>query len=269
MTSKSMLSVERELIQWLVDSEDLLDFGGRESELRALLDKPETPMEIGAYAPSETSGARMEMSDEWTQEVFSKRMLRKLEASAAKGRNGWQQCSQESLSRMLREQVNKCDPVDVANFCMFLDALGYGIAPAAQHQDEPVACMPVDRCYDVRAKMIIAFNEAKKAGGDLDDALDAAYKSALRYSPNPMTSEQPVPVAVDTERLDFILSKSRTVTTEILPDGYALYVEEGLMGDKIYPHVKASTVGRENRKALQRQAIDLAIAEIRLNVAKS
>ncbi len=141
--------------------------------------------------------------------------------------------------------------------------------PAAQHQGEPVACMPVDRCYDVRAKMIIAFNETKKAGGDLDDALDAAYKSALRYSPNPMTSEQPVPVAVDTERLDFILSKSRTVTTEILPDGYALYVEEGLMGDKIYPHVKASTVGRENRKALQRQAIDLAIAEIRLNVAKS
>lgn len=40
MTNKPMLSVERELIQWLVDSEDLLDFGGRESELRALLDKP-------------------------------------------------------------------------------------------------------------------------------------------------------------------------------------------------------------------------------------
>lgn len=66
--------------------------------------------------------------------------------------------------------------------------------PAAMPQGEPVACMPVDRCYDARAKMIIAFNEAKKAGGDLDDALDAAYKSALRYSPNPMTFEQPAPV---------------------------------------------------------------------------
>lgn len=63
--------------------------------------------------------------------------------------------------------------------------------PAVQHQGEPVACMPIERCYDVRAKMIIAFNEAKKAGGDLDDALDAAYKSALRYSPNPLTAEQP------------------------------------------------------------------------------
>lgn len=60
---------------------------------------------------------------------------------------------------------------------------------------EQMACMPVERCYDVRAKMIIAFNEAKKAGGDLDDALDAAYKSALRYSPNPMSAEQPAPVA--------------------------------------------------------------------------
>ena len=70
------------------------------------------------------------------------------------------------------------------------------LVPAAQHQGEPVACMPVERCYDVRAKMIIAFNEAKKAGGDLDDALDAAYKSALRYSPNPLSAEQPAPAAV-------------------------------------------------------------------------
>ncbi|KAA8563254.1 hypothetical protein FX985_03322 [Pseudomonas extremaustralis] len=63
-------------------------------------------------------------------------------------------------------------------------------------QREQMACMPVERCYDVRAKMIIAFNETKKAGGDLDDALDAAYKSALRYSPNPTNAEHPAPVAV-------------------------------------------------------------------------
>lgn len=61
---------------------------------------------------------------------------------------------------------------------------------------EQMACMPVERSYDVRAKMIIAFNEAKKAGGDLDDALDAAYKSALRYSPNPMRAEQHASVSV-------------------------------------------------------------------------
>lgn len=135
MTNKPMLSVERELLERVSSTKNMIDFLEAMDELRALRDEPETPMEIGGYAPSETSGAQMEMSDEWAQEVFSKRMLVKLEASAAKGRNGWQQCSQESLSRMLREHVDKGDPVDVANFCMFLDALGYGIAPAAQHQD--------------------------------------------------------------------------------------------------------------------------------------
>ena len=63
-------------------------------------------------------------------------------------------------------------------------------------QGEQMACMPVERCYDVRAKMIIAFNEAKKTGGDLDDALDAAYKSALRYSPHPLIAAHPASVAV-------------------------------------------------------------------------
>jgi hypothetical protein len=60
--------------------------------------------------------------------------------------------------------------------------------PAEQHQGEQVASVPVDRCYDVRAKMIIAFNEAKKGGADLDDCLDSAYKAALRFSPNPQAS---------------------------------------------------------------------------------
>ena len=108
------------------------------AELRTHL----APPTDAAYAPSESSGARMEMSDEWTQEVFSKRMLRKLEASAAKGRTGWQQCSHANLSRMLREHVEKGDPVDVANFCMFLDALGFSIAPAAQPCGDLLARFP-------------------------------------------------------------------------------------------------------------------------------
>ncbi|MEL4167315.1 hypothetical protein [Pseudomonas sp. ZS001] len=53
-------------------------------------------------------------------------------------------------------------------------------------ESEQVALMPVERSYDVRAKQIIAFNECRNAGGDLDDALDAAYKVALRYTPAPV-----------------------------------------------------------------------------------
>lgn len=117
------------------------DHCGNESAIAALRTHLAPPADA-AYAPSEPGGARMEMSDEWTQEVFSKRMLRKLDASAAKGRTGWQQCSHADLSRMLREHVEKGDPVDVANFCMFLDALGFGIAPAAQLHGDLLARFP-------------------------------------------------------------------------------------------------------------------------------
>ncbi|MEE4694761.1 hypothetical protein V2K91_05875 [Pseudomonas alliivorans] len=70
---------------------------------------------------------------------------------------------------------------------------------SAYQQGQQMACMPVERCYDVRAKMIIAFNEAKKAGGDLDDQLDAAYKSALRFSPNPDAQSASAKVDEDEE----------------------------------------------------------------------
>jgi len=61
-------------------------------------------------------------------------------------------------------------------------------------KDEQVALMPVERSYDVRAKQILAFNTCKQGGGDLDDALGAAYKAALRYTPHP--GEQPAPGSV-------------------------------------------------------------------------
>ncbi|CAM3212025.1 hypothetical protein [Pseudomonas fluorescens] len=37
-TTQTIDGVPRELIQWLVDHEEFLDFGGREFELRALLE---------------------------------------------------------------------------------------------------------------------------------------------------------------------------------------------------------------------------------------
>lgn len=58
---------------------------------------------------------------------FGYAMKRKLAAARAKGRGGWQDkkaCSAEDLSKMLREHVEKGDPVDVANFCMMLHQRG-------------------------------------------------------------------------------------------------------------------------------------------------
>ncbi|MDE4918597.1 hypothetical protein ACUXAV_000696 [Cupriavidus metallidurans] len=58
--------------------------------------------------------------DDYVVEQFAVAMKRKLAAARDKGRGGWNYCTAEDLSRMLREHVEKGDPRDVANFCMFL-----------------------------------------------------------------------------------------------------------------------------------------------------
>jgi hypothetical protein len=62
---------------------------------------------------------------------FSHAMEDKMDLAADKGRGGWSDkslCSQDDLSRMLREHVEKGDPVDVANFCMMLHCRGERIS---------------------------------------------------------------------------------------------------------------------------------------------
>ncbi|MHC8408337.1 hypothetical protein [Pseudomonas sp. TMB3-21] len=112
--------------------------------------------------------------------------------------------------------------------------------PVVERQDEQqMACMPVERCYDVRAKMIIAFNEAGMAGGDLDDRLGAAYKAALRYSPNPLLNPLPAPATVVLdERKEFVAWVRRewpqaplSLVRDLLPKDdprYGEYCDEAL-----------------------------------------
>ena len=59
-------------------------------------------------------------SDNLSVDIFACIMKDKLAKSRAKGRAGWEQCDPTALSAMLREHVEKGDPVDVANFCMML-----------------------------------------------------------------------------------------------------------------------------------------------------
>lgn len=60
-------------------------------------------------------------------DCFAAAMKAKLATARAKGRSGWDdpaQCTQDQLTRALREHVHKGDPVDVANFAMFLHQRG-------------------------------------------------------------------------------------------------------------------------------------------------
>ncbi|KVO11763.1 hypothetical protein WJ73_19655 [Burkholderia ubonensis] len=71
--------------------------------------------------------------DDVAVDVFATVMKDKLAKARLKGRGGWQTCSPENLSRMLREHVEKGDPRDVANFCMML-----------WHHGSPIVSAPAD-----------------------------------------------------------------------------------------------------------------------------
>ncbi|AXC36510.1 hypothetical protein HOT57_gp66 [Pseudomonas phage phCDa] len=85
----------------------------------------------------------------------------------------------------------------------------------------------------------------------------------------------PEPVGItDTERLDFMLRKSRKVVVEIEGWGsegrhYAVYVEEGFMADKTYSAVRFTQEEDFNGVdphgvKIKREAIDLAINETKV-----
>lgn len=59
--------------------------------------------------------------------LFAQDMEDKMSLASENGRGGWSDkinCKQADLSRMLRQHVEKGDPVDVANFCMMLHRRG-------------------------------------------------------------------------------------------------------------------------------------------------
>lgn len=73
---------------------------------------------------SRSEHADEQQADAAAAGTFLTAMKNKLASSHAKGRSGWQYIDAVTLSRALREHVDKGDPVDVANFCMFLWMLG-------------------------------------------------------------------------------------------------------------------------------------------------
>lgn len=69
--------------------------------------------------------------DDAVVDSFAVAMKEKLALARAKGRHGWETCTDSAtLSEMLREHVEKGDPRDVANFCMFLWFHGFSIKQA-------------------------------------------------------------------------------------------------------------------------------------------
>ncbi|MCJ8053815.1 hypothetical protein GB928_018320 [Shinella curvata] len=68
-----------------------------------------------------------EYRDNYAVDQFAMAMKVKLAQKRLEGRGGWDredECSKEFLSQLLREHIEKGDPIDVANFAMMLHQRG-------------------------------------------------------------------------------------------------------------------------------------------------
>lgn len=96
--------------------------------------------------------------DDIAVDQFAAAMKSKLAEARSKGRGGWQDkeaCPQQLLSNMLLAHVDKGDPRDVANFCMFLHQRGESILTAERGEAVATRSMPPDRDEAVAASLAL------------------------------------------------------------------------------------------------------------------
>lgn len=133
--------------------------------------------------------------DDLAVDRFAAVMKAKLAKKRNDGRGGWSgpECSEETLSRMLRDHVGKGDPVDVANFAMMLHQRGERIAQAAPAPSDGLrerAEAAESRCEELEGANIlnraaIRMQRAKREAAERaeaaawNDAIEAADKAAI------------------------------------------------------------------------------------------
>ena len=152
-----------------------------------------------AALKGDTSGFSGANSDDLHVDHFAAAMKGKLTLARSKGRSGWEDredCPQQRLSDMLRAHVEKGDPIDVANFAMFLHQRGESIlasqAGAAvdtstneawiARAESKLATQPPAVGVDVSDEMVErAFRKSKSGGYETErEQMRAALHAALR-----------------------------------------------------------------------------------------
>lgn len=108
--------------------------------------------------------------DDAAVDAFAAAMKAKLAKKRGEGRGGWRMCSAGYLSRLLREHVEKGDPVDVANLAMMLHQNGQRIEPAE----------PMKVPSDVLAHAIWAAAQTSPGEG-IEDAVERVAALLARY----------------------------------------------------------------------------------------
>lgn len=83
----------------------------------------------------------------------------------------------------LRRAAKFLNGLDTSSQCNEMKTLRALIEQAQADIDNgQTAMLPVQRSYDIRSKQLIAFNESRQAGNDVDQALEAAHLAMLRNS---------------------------------------------------------------------------------------
>lgn len=105
---------------------------------------------------------------------FAVAMKGKLAAKRLQGRGGWQEPEVLNgyLSRLLREHVDKGDPVDVANFAMMIHQRGERIAP----ENEGASCKAIDKAEAERDALAARLAAAEGQVAALTEALEKIIK---------------------------------------------------------------------------------------------
>lgn len=217
MTRAMREVVESEEWQW----EDVLAAAGAvtEDEYNAIADAVLGTRVIEA-APVATEAPH---TDDMAVDTFARVMKNKMEASRAKGRGGWEAVDPDDLSRMLREHVEKSDPIDVANLCMMLWHLDAAISPS---QAAPVAVGDA-KSADVQAILSDAALQKflNDNGDDKDQGLDLYYKDAVRdgfyharglISAHLLASQAAPDTATTAYNPEFVRNKFADYETQIL-----------------------------------------------------
>lgn len=145
---------------------------------------------VSSYAAWCVSSARSHPDDE-AVDRFATAMKAKLAKKRGEGRGGWQdkkQCSQQFLSDLLREHVEKGNPVDVGNLAMMLHQRGEAIAAQAQPDIRFLLKDPVvvhnNMCRGIIAP--ITFDMLAHVLGD-----DAKQEWLTAQAQQPVSGEQP------------------------------------------------------------------------------
>lgn len=106
---------------------------------------------------------------------FAAVMKGKLASKRLQGRGGWQEPEVPNgyLSRLLREHVDKGDPVDVANFAMMIHQRGERIAT----ENEGASCKAIDKAEAERDDALTRLAAAEAQVGAMEKALTSIVES--------------------------------------------------------------------------------------------